>query len=71
MQTRSMPSGVLAGDRVVIKVFADNIPPHSASFLPHFVDLVLGFSLFFSLSARLYLSLSLTVVHLIMVLVCS
>jgi len=36
------PAGVLARDRVLIKAFADNIPPltESASSRPHFVDLV-------------------------------
>lgn len=72
MQTRSMPCRVLAGHRVLIKVFADNIPPSSASSLSlsfaRFAD-----SVFLSGSHSLFLCLpvSLAVVHLIMVLVCS
>lgn len=34
------PAGVLARDRVLIKVFVDSIPPFSASTLAHFVDSV-------------------------------
>ncbi len=34
------PAGMLAGDSVLIKAFADNIPPFSASSLSQFVDSV-------------------------------
>ena len=63
------PAGVLAGDRVLIKAFADNIPPLLCFLsVSRFVDSVSGSH---SLFLCLPVSLSLAVVQLIMVLVCS